>query len=81
MLPDKITIKLVDKEEKVKCHLVINGGGYVEYHRSEDVESIKSYTFHELADLIEKDIRKKEEIEVTFDEDGIEIIDDMKEED
>jgi hypothetical protein len=80
MLPDKITIKLVDKEEKVKCRLVINGGGFIEYYRLEDTESIRSYTFHELADLIEKDMRKKEEIEVTFDEDGIEIIDDLKDE-
>jgi hypothetical protein len=80
MLPEKITIKLVDKEEKVKGRLVIYGGGYVEYYKFDDTEPLTSLTFHEMAALIERALHGEDEIEVTFDEDGIEIIDDMKEE-
>lgn len=50
----------------------------MKYYKADDKKPLVTLTFHALADLIEKGGRESE-IEATFDEDGIEIIDDLQE--
>src|SRR4030042_7181039 len=88
MFLPKITIKLAQGDE-IKRSFVIRGG-YIDYYTSASKRSsfnkrssfsdrpLVTYSFHQLAKIIEEAVRAEEDgIETIVDENGIEIIDDL----